>query len=491
MPATVIKPTLVGISASEVQVKVLNSEFVERDPAAPRDGAADRVRPRDAAARQPPADPRCRRSPGSRSTTSSIQHVTTTQDDFLALYATLGPSVQMRQLATQNRVRGRTRSPQMDAAIGRAAPRRRMAARTLRRVNTPTPEKIRASLTHKDDGAMPEVTFDVDRFDARGRELEWSYNLNGGMWHPYTADTPAFVDRDRGVRVAGQVRDRPQVARQGRLPHGRPTRSHAPVIIDSVGPRIFDDKVDVDRRRRARRPGVRRRQRAHDIEYAFGKPGAKAARDGVDEGRDRQARSRRPPRTSRSTASSPCSRRTRSATRRSRWSRRSTASRRRRAARADRAAAPSAGGIAARARRRWPAVRPGRAPAPRVFLRRPAGRVVSTLGSGSGPRRRCRSRRAAAAASTGEGVRDRRGLRSRLLRRRASCRSASTTPACAPMTSPPGRIGPYCDVATGADGSIWVSAYAQSHGDLVVAKRPAAACPTRRGSGSTACPMAR
>jgi hypothetical protein len=35
---------------------------------------------------------------------------------------------------------------------------------------------------------------------------------------------------------------------------------------------------------------------------------------------------------------------------------------------------------------------------------------------------------------------------------------------------PPGRVGPYSDVAVGPDGVIWVSAYAQSHGDLVVAQ---------------------
>jgi hypothetical protein len=34
----------------------------------------------------------------------------------------------------------------------------------------------------------------------------------------------------------------------------------------------------------------------------------------------------------------------------------------------------------------------------------------------------------------------------------------------------PGRIGPYSDVAVGADGAIWVSAYAEAHGDLVVAR---------------------
>jgi hypothetical protein len=35
---------------------------------------------------------------------------------------------------------------------------------------------------------------------------------------------------------------------------------------------------------------------------------------------------------------------------------------------------------------------------------------------------------------------------------------------------PAGRVGPYSDIAAGGDGSIWVSAYAQSYGDLVVAK---------------------
>jgi hypothetical protein len=35
---------------------------------------------------------------------------------------------------------------------------------------------------------------------------------------------------------------------------------------------------------------------------------------------------------------------------------------------------------------------------------------------------------------------------------------------------PAGRIGPYSDVAVAADGAIWVSAYAEGHGDLVVAQ---------------------
>ena len=33
-----------------------------------------------------------------------------------------------------------------------------------------------------------------------------------------------------------------------------------------------------------------------------------------------------------------------------------------------------------------------------------------------------------------------------------------------------GRVGPYSDVAVGSDGAIWVSAYAQSYGDLVVTR---------------------
>ncbi len=48
-------------------------------------------------------------------------------------------------------------------------------------------EVVRDALLQKPDGELPEVTFDVDRYDASGRELEWSWNFNGGLWHPYDA----------------------------------------------------------------------------------------------------------------------------------------------------------------------------------------------------------------------------------------------------------------------------------------------------------------
>src|SRR5674476_336725 len=84
---------------------------------------------------------------------------------------------------------------------------------------------------------MPEVTFDVDRFDGSGRPLEWAYNLNGGMFHPYTSDTLAgFVVRDPAFAWQGKY----EIGLKSRVKNDYRTVSEvlrAPVIIDSVGPR--------------------------------------------------------------------------------------------------------------------------------------------------------------------------------------------------------------------------------------------------------------
>jgi len=461
-----IKPTLVGISASEVQVKVLNSEFVRETPQHLEmvlPSVFDLVTPLlgNLPGIQVPS------FAGFSLSNLSIQHVTTTEDDFLALYATLGPSFMMRQLATQDRFMADA-VQQMDAAIS-PQPEQAHGRATLRAISTPTPDKILASLTHKDHGAMPEVTFDVDRFDAAGRPLEWAYNINGGMFHPYVADTlGGFVVRDPAFAWQGKY----EIGLKSRVKGDYRTVSevlHAPVIIDSVGPRIFDDKVDwADDELAVPMFDVVSERR---IEYAFGKPGDKTpatawtkgaiakldrgtaedlAVDGKlavfakDEVGNTTIALVAPFHGSAGGAGCACD----------------TGSG---------GGAPSAGGMllvlvvggllfGRGARRRV-----------RVFLRRPAGRVVSTLVIWIG---------ASAAISMQPGC---------------SCGSASgkacevasdcgpdfcakgELPYCIDNTCVcsddivPGRIGPYSDVATGG-GLIWVSAYAQSHGDLVVAQ---------------------
>ena len=156
--------------------------------------------------------------------------------------------------------------------------------------------------------------------------------------------------------------------------------------------------------------------------------------------------------------------------RRSSWSRRSTARPARRAARATRSGRPERRQPRAVRHRR---LRRAAAAAVALALARIAPtllRVVDARSrSGSARRSRCRCSRAAAAASKGAVVRDRRGLR-RTSARRASCRSASTTRACARTTSRSAASVRTRTSRPAPDGTIWVSAYAQSHGDLVVAQ---------------------
>ena len=251
---------LVGISSSEVTVKVLNSQFVARDAAAPRDGAAVGVRPRDAAPRQPARRSRCRRSPASRSTTcrsrrSRRRRTTSSRSTRRSARAAL-----MRTLAQTRPVHGAARSPRwMRLAAGARAAEHGHAHAAQRR-SRPSPQTSATRCCTSRGGALPSVTFDVDRRDERGSRARVELEPQRRLWRPYTSATPARDQRPR-VRVAGQVRDRPQVARQGRLPHRRPRRSATPVVIDSVGPNIFPDKADVGRRS-TECPGVGRRLRS-------------------------------------------------------------------------------------------------------------------------------------------------------------------------------------------------------------------------------------
>jgi len=235
----VIKPTLVGLSSSEVQVRVLNSEFVREKPEdleAVLPSVFDLVTP--LLGNIPPIE--VPSFAGFSLNNLSIQHVTTSQDDFLALYASLGASTMMRVLAERD-LFAHAAVARLDHGLRPAQAPSTGRARHVATV-TPEPAKVRAALTGKADGAMPEVTFEVDRFDAQGRELEWAYNLNGGMYRPFQA-TPD------GTLV---VRD-PAFAWQGKYTIGLKSRvkgdyrtvayeAETPVIIDSVGPRISVDK---------------------------------------------------------------------------------------------------------------------------------------------------------------------------------------------------------------------------------------------------------
>jgi hypothetical protein len=231
-----IRPTLVGITPDKVTIKVMNSAFVKETPAeleavlpsvfslvTPLLGSLPEITVPSFA--------------GFALDNLSIQHVTTSQDDFLALYASLGPSALMLQAASGD--------PLMSSAVHSltaAAPQAASTGRArLASVTTPTPDRVRAALLHEVDGALPRVTFDVDHNDAGGRELEWAYQLDGGMWRPWQSGAPLVIE-DPAFAWQGKY----TIGLQSRVKGDYHTVSEAiqvPVIIDSVAPRISVDKA--------------------------------------------------------------------------------------------------------------------------------------------------------------------------------------------------------------------------------------------------------
>ncbi|MGE0397458.1 MAG: MYXO-CTERM sorting domain-containing protein [Kofleriaceae bacterium] len=264
MPAQ-IKPTLIGISSSTVQVKVLNSEFVRETPqhlemvlpsvfdlVTPLLGNIGTIQVPDFA--------------GFSLNQLSIAHITTPNDDFLALQANLGSSTLMKQIAQTNPF-AMAQVNAMDAEFG-PSPQSTAVAR-LKSVTTPSPEKLREAMTKGGPG-MPEVVFEADKYDATGRELEYSYELNGGMARP-------FMTPDANGHLV--IRD-PAFAWQGKYTIGIKSRAKGDyrstsaetttkVIIDSVGPKISLKKMEwVDSTLRIPMFDI---VSEHAIQYAFGK----------------------------------------------------------------------------------------------------------------------------------------------------------------------------------------------------------------------------
>ncbi|HUS31424.1 MAG TPA: MYXO-CTERM sorting domain-containing protein [Kofleriaceae bacterium] len=237
----VIKPELVGISSSEVQVKVLNSQFVRETPQhleGVLPSVFDLVTP--LLGQLPPIQ--VPSFAGFSLNNLSIQKVTTSQDEFLALYASLGSSPMMRVAADND--------PFMRHAvdlIDEDAPSLKVQSTGKARllaVDTPPAEIIRGALVPGQDGQLPSVTFDVDRYDTMGRELEWTWNINGGLYRPYQPGGQLIIS-DRAFAWQGKY----EIGLKSRVKGDYHTVSdeiRTAVVIDSVGPRVFEDKTEWD-----------------------------------------------------------------------------------------------------------------------------------------------------------------------------------------------------------------------------------------------------
>ena len=455
--AATVRPHLIGIEPANVKIKVLNSEFVKESPAVletllpsvfglitPLLGNLPEITLPDFA--------------GIRLDGLSIHHVTTNQDDFLAIYGSLDPSSILSPLG-------------LSPAGSFAAQAASAGVARLVSVTTPPIEQVRSALLHEDGGAMPRVTFDVDARDAAGRELEWTYRLGNGLWRAWHSESPLVIE-DPAFAYQGKY----VVGLQSRVKGDYRTTSavtEVPVTIDSVAPHIATDKAAWN--------GDRYEVPAFDIvsgralQYAFGPPDATApasawstatgiSRDEAaayagDSGQlavfvkdevGNTARGEVAPFHGQAGGAAGC-------------------------ASCNTQSTPSAGGL--------------------LLVVLVGGLVLGRRGRFARLVRHRGVRRAVVSGVLWAG-----GSLAMSLQPGCSCGGTATgmapdatptcqtatdcTEPCPPGAQPfctdhmcscssdiiPGRIGPYSDVAIAPDGTIWVSAYAQSHGDLVVAK---------------------
>lgn len=222
----VIKPTLSGISAREVTIKALNTRFIRETPAeleSQLPAVFDLVTP--LLGDLPPIN--VPTFAGFSLDNLAIRKVVTGQDDFLALTAGLGVQQKPGQLLVRT-----------DKASDGTA--------RLVRVTTPDVAKVRAGIAHQAGGALPEVVFDVDRYDSLGRELEWTYNLDNGLFRDYRDAVGPFTIADRAFAFQGKYR----VGLKSRVKGDYRTVSQVTyhdVIVDSVAPKLVSEGWTDDR----------------------------------------------------------------------------------------------------------------------------------------------------------------------------------------------------------------------------------------------------
>jgi len=461
-----LTPVLTGLTSDSIEIRVINSEFVRETPQeleAVLPTVFDLALPMLANGIGPISIPDFG---GFSLNNISLSKVTTTQDDFLAINATMGASMAMRQAANLDPNYAAVVAS-LDQSVGLVETAASTGTARLVSVHTPSPEAIRAALRTGHGlvvagGELPSVTFDADTHDALGRPLEWGYRLDGGIWRPFTTASPLVIS-DRAFAWQGKY----DIELRSRVVDDTHTESHDllsfPVIIDSVPPTVSDvvawdgDDLVVT---------------AHDLvskdalTYAFAAPGA----DGPATPWQAEARI---PRASvqdlitngaiqvfvkdeagnleitlaefhGQAGQSGCN--------------------------CDATGGPGAGSLVLFL------ITGGVLLGRRRSLRRPIRRVLGvavkvapTVGlwfviaaaSSLAPGCSCSSKPGEQACET---VEDCDGF----------CTNGDI-PFCidgfcvCSDDIPPGRIGPYSDIAGAPDGSVWVSAYASSHGDLVVA----------------------
>jgi MYXO-CTERM domain-containing protein len=198
----------------------------------------------------------------------SVTKVVTSEDDFLALYATLVTTMSM-MAHFDTAVPGGAFEALLEPEPVRA-PVDTMAR--LRTVHTPRPATLQKWMAGETGGALPEVAIDLDFADAAGRAVEWTWRLDHGFWHPYQEGRQLVV-AERALALQGRHSIEVKARAVGDFRSVDMTPATVTFVTDSAGPRLLRSQIAVVDGRLV--------TPAHDlvlpdatIEYAYGAPDA-------------------------------------------------------------------------------------------------------------------------------------------------------------------------------------------------------------------------
>ncbi len=193
--APAIMPVLTGLDSASITAEAINTDFLREDAAeiaAVVPPIVDLAAPFLGDALGPFELPAVA---GFTLTDLRTTRLVTDEDVFLGVLGDLGPAP-----ADQPEPAGSLAASA--AASASSAPARAETEATLVAVNVPSPAAMRAALMRATAPSapmgtraevLPEVVIEVADRDRDGRKLEWTWNLNGGMWRPFTDANPLVI----------------------------------------------------------------------------------------------------------------------------------------------------------------------------------------------------------------------------------------------------------------------------------------------------------
>ena len=235
-----IQPMLVGVDASNVTIRISNTDLLQEDPKALEKVFPSLINIATGAlggAIKPIALPSVQ---GFTLDDLAINKVQTSQDDFLGIFGTLKSGTPDGLIDWSD--------PAHPKRIGQLTTRA-----TLARVDVPPPSVLKAMVA---TGApqlaaietRPRVTLALDAEGNQGHPVEWAWRIDNGFWRPWTEDAHPVVAAEEFLLQGHHVMEvRSRVVGEWVTEDLSPAKLD--VIIDSVAPEVHPALDDKDHNR--------------------------------------------------------------------------------------------------------------------------------------------------------------------------------------------------------------------------------------------------